>query len=76
MTKWVTVLVSSVLCVGCSALGPRTLSSGRSVYNEVLNRTANEQILQMIVRMRYGETFGFLQVASVTAYAGAGRHAG
>jgi hypothetical protein len=52
---------------GCNAVGPASLSAGRGVYNDVLNRTEDEQVLNMIVRLRYGETFGMLSVASVTA---------
>jgi hypothetical protein len=33
----------------------------------VINRTEDEQILNMLVRLRYDETFGMLSVASVTA---------
>jgi hypothetical protein len=67
MKKWVAILVFSTVCVGCNAIGPRAVLNGRSNYNEVLNQTADEQILNMIVRLRYRETFGILQVASVTA---------
>lgn len=52
---------------GCNAVGPASLSSGRGMYNEVINQTEDEQILNMIVRLRYGQTFGMLSVASVTA---------
>ncbi len=52
---------------GCNAVGPASLSAGRGVYNDVLNRTEDEQILSMIIRLRYGETFSMLSVASVTA---------
>jgi hypothetical protein len=37
------------------------------MYNHVINQTEDEQVLNMIVRLRYGETFGMLSVASVTA---------
>lgn len=67
MTKWPSVLVLPTLLTGCNLVGPASLSNGRSVYNEVINRTADEQVLNMIVRIRYEETFGMLDVASVTA---------
>lgn len=51
----------------CSAVGPASLASGRSTYNAVINTTEDEQILSMIVRLRYGESFGMLAVSSVTA---------
>ena len=58
-----------VLCVlsGCAVVGPRSITAGRGVYAEVINRTEDEQILNVIVRMRYDETFGMMSVASVTA---------
>ena len=52
---------------GCATVGPASISNGRSTYNAVINRTEDEQILSMIVRQRYDETFGMLAVASVTA---------
>ncbi|MCA9286271.1 MAG: hypothetical protein KDA22_13685 [Phycisphaerales bacterium] len=64
------LLVASTLLgwiEGCAVVGPSAIASGRSVYNEVINRTGDEQLLNMIVRERYGETFGMLRVASVTA---------
>lgn len=51
---------------GC-VVGPASISMGRPVYNEVINRTEDEQLLNIIVRDRYDETFGILRVASVTA---------
>ena len=67
MKKWVAIFALSTVCVGCSFVGPRILLNGRGTYNEVLNRTSDQQILNMIVKLRYAETFGFLRVASVTA---------
>ena len=52
---------------GCALVGPQSISAGRGVYAEVINRTEDEQILNVIVRMRYDETFSMLSVASVTA---------
>ena len=54
------------LCA-CAEIGPRSVSAGRAVYADVINQTEDEQLLNMIVRMRYDETFGMLSVASVTA---------
>jgi hypothetical protein len=53
--------------VGCAAIGPRSINAGRGVYNEVINKTEDEQVLNLIVRNRYDETFGMISVASVTA---------
>lgn len=43
------------------------IRSGRPVYNDAIVSTNNEQLLAMIVRMRYQEPAGLLAVASVTA---------
>lgn len=58
---------SASMLTGCAIVGPTSIAEGRHVYNEVINRTEDEQILRMIVRERYDETFGLLAVASVTA---------
>ena len=52
---------------GCAVVGPQSITAGRGVYAEVINRTEDEQILNVIVRQRYDETFGMISVASVTA---------
>ena len=52
---------------GCAAIGPQSISAGRGSYAEVINSTEDEQILNVIVRMRYDETFTMISVASVTA---------
>jgi hypothetical protein len=40
---------------------------GRADYNEVINRTENEQMLLSIVKERYGETSSLFTVSSVVA---------
>lgn len=52
---------------GCQTAGPGSIATGRALYNEVLTRTGDEQVLDMIVHCRYDETFGMLEVASVTS---------
>jgi hypothetical protein len=52
---------------GCAVIGPQSITAGRGVYAEVINRTEDEQIMNVIVRLRYDETFGMITVASVTA---------
>ena len=54
------------LC-GCATVGPQSITAGRGVYTEVINKTEDEQILNVLVRQRYDETFGMISVASVTA---------
>lgn len=53
--------------VGCASAGPASIANGRAVYNEVINSTEDEQLLNVSVRERYDQTFGMLTVASVTA---------
>jgi hypothetical protein len=50
-----------------ATLGPGAIVRARSLYNDVINETNNAQILEAIVRVRYGEPIGLLSVASVTA---------
>lgn len=57
-----------VLCVaGCTWVGPEIIRSGRSGYNDAILATSDQQLLQNIVRMRFGDSVGFLTVSSVTA---------
>ena len=64
---WPMLLPATALVGGCALVGPASISNGRSVYNEVINQTEDQQILNTIVRLRYDRTFGMLTVASVTA---------
>ena len=66
-TRFVLLAMLVLAATGCATVGPASISNGRSTYNAVINRTEDEQILSMIVRQRYDETFGMLAVASVTA---------
>jgi len=52
---------------GCNMFGPQAIATGRAVYNEVINRTADEELLNMIVRERYNATYGMLAVSSIAA---------
>jgi len=45
------------LC-GCTVFGPQSIMAGRGTYNEVINQTHDEQILNALVRQRYDESFG------------------
>lgn len=58
---------SPFLLSACSGIGPAALTAGRPTYNEVINQTEDQQILSIVVRQRYDETFGMLAVSSVTA---------
>jgi hypothetical protein len=61
------LIVGALGFCGCVVVGPRSITAGRGAYTEVINRTSNEQILNVIVRQRYDETFGMISVVSVTA---------
>jgi hypothetical protein len=65
--SWLTLVCAGLLLPGCASVGTSALSGGRGAYNEVINRTHDEQVLSLIVRKRYDETFGMLAVSSVTA---------
>ncbi len=52
---------------GCTWLGPEIIRSGRPAYNDAILATNDEQLLQNIVRLRFGDSLGFLTVSSVTA---------
>jgi hypothetical protein len=61
------ILVYALGIYGCATVGPQSITAGRGLYNEVINRTEDEQVLNALVRLRYNETFGMISVASVTA---------
>jgi hypothetical protein len=61
------LIVGALGLTGCAVVGPKSIAAGRGVYTEVINRTEDEQILNVLVRMRYDESFGMMSVASVTA---------
>ncbi|MEO0511565.1 MAG: hypothetical protein AAF108_01535 [Planctomycetota bacterium] len=50
---------------GCNTLGPRSLRTGRSLYNEAIAQTQNEQVLLNLVRLRYRDAPVFLEVSTV-----------
>jgi len=58
---------TTVVCTGCSRLGPASISRGRAAYNEAITRTDDEQMLMSIVKGRYGETYNLLAVTAVAA---------
>ena len=70
-TKTTTATMLALLSVlgfyGCAVVGPQSIAAGRGVYAEVISRAEDEQVLNVIVRQRYDETFGMMSVASVTA---------
>lgn len=67
-TCFVTVLVASAMggsIAGC-VLGPAALEMSRVRYNEVIQKTTDEQLLLNLVRLRYREAPSFLEVGSVS----------
>ena len=48
-------------------VGPKSISVGRALYNETINKTDNEQMLLSIVKGRYGESSTLLAVNSIAA---------
>jgi hypothetical protein len=52
---------------GCPSIGPASLAAGRQQYADAINATNDLQTLNMIVAIRYDETFSLMSVASVTA---------
>ena len=56
----------TLLLAGCANLGPKSVQAGRADYNTVLRDTADQQLLENLVRLRYRDRPFFLEVASVT----------
>jgi hypothetical protein len=70
MRHHLTVALLSIIgltAAGCAVAGTTAIRNGRAAYNEAMVATNNEQLLAMIVRMRYEEPSGLLAVASITA---------
>ena len=65
--RWAFIVLSLLALCGCVTVGPNSVLAGRGAYSEVINKTEDEQLLNAVVRSRYDETFGMLQVAAVTA---------
>ena len=63
----IALAIPSIAVSGCALLGPASIKHGRAAYNDAIVATNNQQVLGMIVRMRYGEPSGLLAVSSVTA---------
>jgi hypothetical protein len=66
-SRTVLLVTGTLMLCGCAVVGPQSIAGGRGLYTEVVNRTEDEQLLNMLVRLRYNETFGMMTVASVTA---------
>jgi hypothetical protein len=60
-------VVTGLALSGCQGIGPATLAAGRGAYSDVIARTNAEQMLGLIVRMRYADPIALLAVSNVTA---------
>ena len=58
-------LVTCPLLAGCGGIGPRTIAHDRFDYTETLSASWKQQMLVNMVKLRYGDTPVFLDVASV-----------
>jgi len=57
--------LAGLLLTGCATVGPRSIPPARFAYGEALARSASEQLLLNLVRLRYRDTPLFLEVGSV-----------
>jgi len=60
-------LLLVIVLGGCSVVGTTSLKNSRALYNETIVTTDIEQLLGIIVRMRYQEPTGMLAVSSITS---------
>lgn len=51
---------------GCNTVGPKALEGARINYNEAIARTADQQLLLNLVRLKYRDTPLFLEITSVS----------
>lgn len=63
----VALCATAVVSSGCAVVGPASIANGRAAYTDVITRTNDQQLLSMVVRMRYAEPSTLLQVTSITA---------
>jgi hypothetical protein len=52
---------------GCSYIGPSSLNIERRRYNDVVQKTNDEELLLNLVRMRYNDNPSFMSVSSITS---------
>jgi len=63
--KLITLCLVLFVLSGCAMVGPRSIGMGRADYNEVINRTEDEQMLLSIVNGCYGDTFSLLSALKI-----------
>ena len=64
---YIVLLILSLLIIGCSALGPKSVPRDRFDYNTAISNSWKEQTLLNIVKLRYADMPLFVQVASVVS---------
>src|SRR5688500_4763466 len=66
--RWIVLALALATCpllAGCGGIGPRTIAHDRFDYTETLSASWKQQMLVNMVKLRYGDTPVFLDVASV-----------
>lgn len=64
--QWIGVFVVIILISGCFNIGPHEISATRNRFNDIIQNTDDEQLLENIVRLHYLYPATFLKVSSVT----------
>jgi hypothetical protein len=64
--KWIPYAIVSFLLGGCASLGPRSVERVHYEYNAAIAKTADEQLLLNIVRLKYRDNPYFLEVSSIS----------
>src|ERR1035437_9456 len=60
------VAVSALSISGCASMGPSTVGRDRIDYDRAVTESWQRQLLENLVKLRYGDTPFFLDVASIT----------
>ena len=66
------LLLMAWILPGC--LGPRALRHSRVKYNDAIQRSADEQLLLNLVRLRYRDTPSFIELSSLSTQFAFGGH--
>ncbi|MDR1435330.1 MAG: hypothetical protein LBI77_02905 [Puniceicoccales bacterium] len=58
-------ITASLLAGGCASIGPRSIEKVHYEYNTAIAKTADEQLLLNIIRLKYRDNPYFLEVSSI-----------